>query len=548
MADAYDLMAAARAKFGELSAAEEKLLRCAQSGDVAYCGPSEKNDDPENDPAKADGWGKKRTIRARLIRWLCIDSEASKHVDPRGIQIHAARIGDPSNENALDLSAAFVSFPLNFLICSFQLPLWLPDAKIPRLNLTGTQIPGLEADRVNVFGSVFLKDRFHAEGEVRLMGAEIGGDLECEGGTFVNENGGALHADGIKVAGSVFLRDKFSARGEVRLLGAVIGVSLDCSGGTFVNKGGFALNADSVKVSGNVFLRNKFSVEGEVRFRGAEIGGQLDCSGAHFGDASGLNLENATVKQAFLWRGLGSNSPVSLNLGHASVGPFADEEQSWPRKGNLLLDGFVYQRIGAGPTSAEKRLEWLARQPDGFVPQPYRQLAKVLRERGDDAGARKVLIAMENARLRFGGLSAIQRAASWILWATVGYGYTPLRALGWIVGFVLLGTILFSWGDGAGVMAQVDKKDSSAQLEPFNPFIFSLENFLPLVDLHMAKHWMPDPNATPVPLFLPFSDSAAPVTPSLGRYLRCYLWAHILLGWFFTSMFIAGITGLVRRE
>ena len=34
----------------------------------------------------------------------------------------------------------------------------------------------------------------------------------------------------------------------------------------------------------------------------------------------------------------------------------------------------------------------------------------------------------------------------------------------------------------------------------------------------------------------------------LGAYLRWYLWAHILLGWFFTSMFIAGVTGLVRRE
>ncbi len=499
MADAYDLMAAARAKFGELSAAEEKLLRCAESGDIAYCGPSETDDDPANDPAKADGWGKERTIRARLIRWLCIDAEASKHVDPRGIQVHAARIGELPDENDLDLSGGSIPFRLAFWFCNFRVPLGLTDARIVGLNLAGTRIPGLLADRVAVSGSVFLRNGFHIEGEVSLLRARIGGDLNC-------------------------------------------------SAGTFLNRGGCALSADGIKVASAVFLRHRFKVEGEVRLVGAEIGGQLDCGGAQFGDTSRVDLENATVKQAFFWTGLGRNTPVRLDLAHASVGQVGDEEQSWPRKGNLRLDGFVYERIGDGPTSAEERLEWLARQPDGFVPQPYRQLAKVLRERGDDAGARKVLIAMENARLRFGGLSAIQRAASWVLWATVGYGYTPLRALGWIVGFVLLGTILFSWGDGAGVMAQVDKKDSSAQLEPFNPFIYSLENFLPLVDLHMAKHWMPDPNATPVPLFLPFSDSAAPVTPSLGRYLRCYLWAHILLGWFFTSMFIAGITGLVRRE
>ncbi len=68
MAEVYDLIAAARAKFGELSAAEEKMLRCAESGDVAYCGPSAKDDDPENDPAKASEWGKDRTIRAKLIQ------------------------------------------------------------------------------------------------------------------------------------------------------------------------------------------------------------------------------------------------------------------------------------------------------------------------------------------------------------------------------------------------------------------------------------------------------------------------------------------------
>jgi hypothetical protein len=259
-------------------------------------------------------------------------------------------------------------------------------------------------------------------------------------------------------------------------------------------------------------------------------------------------LFGATVKQTLAWIGLDKNSPVRLDLRHASVGVIGDDEQSWPRKGNLLLDGFVYEKIGEGPTDAGKRLQWLARQPDGFVPQPYRQLAKVLREAGDDAGARDVLIAMENARLRHGTLSFTQRVVAWILRLTVGYGYKPLRALWYIAFFVLLGTMLFSWGRNSNVIVAVTGKYTPAPYQSFNPFVYSLENFLPLVNLRMAEYWMPDANAAPTPLLLPFSDTLAPAPLWLGSFLRWYLWLHILLGWFFASMLIAGVTGLVRRE
>lgn len=33
-----------------------------------------------------------------------------------------------------------------------------------------------------------------------------------------------------------------------------------------------------------------------------------------------------------------------------------------------------------------------------------------------------------------------------------------------------------------------------------------------------------------------------------GEELRWYFWVHILAGWFFTTMFVAGVTGLVRKD
>jgi|SRR5579872_1282166 len=446
----YDLLAAARAEFGALSASEERVLRAVIKGDVAYCGPCERTDDPANDPAKAAEWGKDRTVRARLIRWLCVDGEASKHVDPAGIQIHGARIGDPLVEKILDLNASTIAFPLAFTSCKFEAALNLMAGRLHWLDLTACHIPGMRGD--------------------------------------------------------------------------------------------------GVTVRGPILLRGGFSVDGDLFLGGAEIGGQLDLSGARFNQASNLILQNTTVKQAFFWRDLARDSPVKLDLRRASVGQLSDDEQSWPQKGNLVLDSFVYERIGEGPTDAKKRLEWLGRQPDGFVPQPYRQLAKVLRDAGDDAGAREVLIAMEDARLSHGSLGVAQKAVRWILRLTVGYGYKPLRALWWIALFVFIGTLIFSWGKNSNVIMQVDEKRPPAAFQSFNPFIYSLENFVPLVNLRMAAHWMPDANAAPTPLLIPFSDQLAPAPRWLGSYIRWYLWLHILLGWFFTAMLLAGVTGLVRRE
>lgn len=156
---------------------------------------------------------------------------------------------------------------------------------------------------------------------------------------------------------------------------------------------------------------------------------------------------------------------------------------------------------------------------------------------------------MENARLKYGGLSVLQQLLSWLLWSTIGYGYAPFWALWYIAGFVGLGAILFGWGHSAGVITP-SGKDSPAQAAPFNPVIYSLENFLPLVDLHQAKQWLPDPNIRqphPVTLFSGRFRCEYQSPPWLGRVLRWYLWVHILAGWFFSAMFIAGITGLVRR-
>jgi hypothetical protein len=207
--------------------------------------------------------------------------------------------------------------------------------------------------------------------------------------------------------------------------------------------------------------------------------------------------------------------------------------------------GFVYSAISGGQADAQSRLEWLARQPSGYRPQPYGQLARVLRDHDSDVGAVDVMIADENARWRESGLGWGERVWRGMLDATIGYGYRPMRALWWILSFVALGTITFGWGyreraitptDPAAYDGFVKSGDLPRHYPPFNAVIYSLENFLPLVDLHQGTYWRPNPH----------HGSGGKQRALSGRLLRWYLWAHILAGWVLTPLLAAGLSGLVR--
>ena len=156
------------------------MVRAAPNGTVADC---RRDLGGGGDPEKAGGtgeapdekWPDKRNVRADLIRWLFVDREARELVDPRGVQIRGARItGD------LDLSFANVLFPLVLLRCRLEQPLDLQWAKMPVLSLEGSWTGAIAADGLKLEGSLFLRNGFHAEGEVRLLGATIGGNLDAK--------------------------------------------------------------------------------------------------------------------------------------------------------------------------------------------------------------------------------------------------------------------------------------------------------------------------------------------------------------------------------
>ena len=451
-------------------------------------------------------------------------------------------------------------------------------------NANGT---ALVANWLQATGSVFLQNKFSAEGRVQITGARIGGDLDCSGGTFANgelnlvnaqiggdldcsgstfknPSGNALNADGARVTGYVWLRNGFSADGEVSLTDAGVGHSLDCRSGSFKNSKGKAIAAAGVHVSGFVYLGNHFVAEGDLDLQNSQIMADLDCGGGSFGN---LLLSNSAIKGTLAWHDI--RRSARLDLRNALVGFLWDDELSWPDKGNLFLDGFVYERISNGPKSAKDRLEWIDRQ-DYFTPQPYRQLAKVLREMGDDGGAKQALFVLEKRtrgeerrKLLFPTrwLKASENAISNL---TVGYGIYPGRAIWYLCGLTALGWLVHRRAHRIGAMAPTDKDayldfqkgETRVRCQPFSPLMYSLENCIPLVKFGQDESWQPDPNpqhrepavaegkiSRALDSVLDFAVRDWVVRPAALRWFR---WIMIGLGWLLATFFVASLTGIIK--
>ena len=200
--DGNKLIKLAEKKFGKLTEADKILFAAVADGNLANYSEGADKDKPED----ANNWPERRIINANRIEWLCRDKQAKELVTDKGIQVTGAKI-----EGAVDLIFAEIPFPLAFWECRFNEMINIQHSKIKFLNMIGSHTGSILADGIKVEGGVFLGEGFRANGEVRFLGAEIGGNFDCENGKFINEGGAAISADGIYVKGSVFLRDGFKA-------------------------------------------------------------------------------------------------------------------------------------------------------------------------------------------------------------------------------------------------------------------------------------------------------------------------------------------------
>jgi hypothetical protein len=270
----------------------------------------------------------------------------------------------------------------------------------------------------------------------------------------------------------------------------------------------------------------------------------------------------------------------------ASIGTIHDQASCWPKAGDLLLNRCLYGAFIDSPVDAESRLDWLGRQSserwgEDFWPQPYEQLATVFREMGHIEDSRTVLLVKER-RQRRARRARARSSAWWVIFAvqdsilavTIGYGRQPLLALAWLLFFWALGVAVFGNAErlgalkpnspvvlrspewtlcGVGVEEQryllssrqaasgLARDDQSqlacflGQLEAssypeFNPWMYSLDTLLPVLDMGQKMFWRPDPSKP-------------------GGWLTIsYFYFQSVFGWALSLLAVAGFSGLVKAQ
>jgi uncharacterized protein YjbI with pentapeptide repeats len=484
----------------DMTPAEERVWRAFPRGqDVDFRGPA------DEEPARGADWGPERTVRASVVRALLL-SAPQEDGETAALRLAGARI-----TGVLNLQYADVDHAVRLSDCFFEDVPVLYAARLRQLNLRGSVLPGVDAATLRVDGVLRMSDCLF-DGPVRLGGAQISGALFMDGAEIDEPPSGqpALQLNHVTV-GDGLSAPGLCTRGEVRLTGASVAGSIDLNGARLqAGAGEVALEAETLTVQGDALLREA-DVLGWIGLRGARIAGRLDLSHARLANPGDAALRASSCTIGELWVRKGPPMEGTLNLRRAQVDVLFLEPEAVP--GEVLLNSLVYTSL-TPHEPAERRLAMLERDGEGYVPHAYEQLTAAYRRIGDDPAARLVQLAKQ--RRRRGTLPWYGRLWGHVQDATVGYGFRPLRAAGWLVSLLVAGSLAYALHHPAPL-----KADEAPQ---FNPVFYTLDLLLPVIS---------------------FGQEAA-FAPTDGYQWLSY--ALVLTGWILATTVVTGITRTVSRQ
>ncbi|WDM13314.1 membrane-associated oxidoreductase [Streptomyces lavenduligriseus] len=482
-----------------LTAAEERVWQAFPRGEFV-----DFRETADEDPADAAGWGPERTVRAGVLRALLLDGERRDGEIP-SLSVAGARI-----TGRLDLQYATIDHPVRLRHCHFEEAPRCYAARLRELNLSESVLPGLVAHAVHVDGVVRLT-RARCHGTVRLGGARISGSLYLEGAEVAAPGAEepVLQLNQA-VLGADLWAPGLRTQGQIRLNGASVAGSLNLNEARLGNPGHAALDAETLTVEGDMLVRDA-EVHGWTGLRGARIAGRLDLSYTRLAYPGGTALRAASSTIGELWLRKAPPMEGALNLRRAQLDVLLLEPESVPE--TVLLGDLTYTSL-VPHEPAERRLPMLRRERDGYVPHTYEQLTAAYRRIGDDHAARLVQLAKQRRHRHT--LPWYGRLWGLVQDVTVGYGFRPLRAAGWLLSLLALGSLAFALHPPRPLKA--------GEAPPFHPVFYTLDLLLPVISFGQ--------------------DSA--FAPRGGYQVLAYV--LVLTGWILATTVIAGVTRTVSRQ
>lgn len=528
---------------------------------------------PRGAPVDLSTVDQDRTVRARVLAALLLGVREAEPGHVARLVLSGARIEGP-----LDLSDTEITVPTTLTGCQFDEEVTVANAHLRRLDLAGSQLAGLNAKQARIDGDLMLRRarvrgrvelagahiggvlqlnhaqlanpdgwalhaarlvidhsihcaNFLAEGGIYLVGARIGGGVHMLGARLSNADGDALEISRTTVDDDINLVDGCVVEGRLRMVQTHVRGQINMSGARLANPNGPAWIADNLTVDQNLYCA-RLTAEAELRLLGAHVGGHFVLTGARLSnpggdaiDAGSLSVDRGMqCSDGFVANGgirllgaqLGALELIpaqqvtgALDLRHARVAVMRDDLAALPEV--MHLDGFVYEELHP-LLDVGDRLDWLGRQPDGYRPLPYEQLAHAYRRLGHDADARRVLLAKQ--RRRRAPLILPARAWGVVQDWTVGYGFLPGRAAGWLLALIALGAVVF-WAHPPVPIQRGPR---------FSPLVYALDVLLPVVHLGQERAFTP-------------GDAA-------GQWLTYSL---VAAGWILATTVAAGVTRSLKR-
>lgn len=472
-------------------------------------------------------------------------TEIRGHVEANGAHFRNANFNNMKAGGNVLLPEVKFSGPVTFISADIRGDLETNGAEFRDANFSNMKVGGyVNFQRAKFFGEfIFMGAEIKGHvvvheakfsGEATFMGADIKGNVEATKAEFTNPDK-EVGFNNMKVGGDVTFYET-NCSGDVNFMNAEITGNLTA----FQSKFEKSVNFSSMKVSNRAHLM-KSSFAGPVlmndaRFlhvtlQGPEAGEKksvppfsLDLSRTEI--RGELSIRHVTLQQ-LIASALQVAGPTSLenliieeelNLNHSSFSNISILKVTWPKsKNSIRLNGMMYLFISAGvEEDSWKRLLELVKG-SVYDANVYTNLETFFRRQGYGDRADEVFVQHKRIERRE-FLKDVHWFWSLLLEYLVWYGRKPELALTWGLVIIFGGSFIF-------VRKGMEPKNPNAPPHHYNALWYSLDLFLPIVDLQVANLWAPREDRW---------------------FARHYVYIHKILGAILIPIGLAAVTGIIK--